>query len=242
MRAKSLYDFLTQMARRLKLAQPVVSTAQYLCHVHRLAQASFHADQMNLYAAALYLAAKMHNKHRSIADFVEVFYGFKYGGYQTPSESLTKERSQQISEHLQRAEKDVANALDFDFDIELPYPFLSQFREVVGESEQLDRVVQTASFFLNDIFMTQLVMFFHPLVLAMACLKMAREYLETKEGARLAEFPDVTVQTETGEQYELGWWKVLDERVDFASICEVQRRVERFYQKCQETLHKKKQQ
>lgn len=79
-----MYDFLTQIAKRLKLAQPVVSTAQYLCHVYKYNHNYFY-DPMTLCAAALYLAAKIHNKHRSIADFVEVFYGFKYGGYSTPN-------------------------------------------------------------------------------------------------------------------------------------------------------------
>ncbi len=66
--------------------------------------------------------------------------------------------------------------------------------------------MRTASFFMNDIFMTEIVLFFHPLVIAMACLKIAREYLQVKERVELPEFPQVTVETEEGEVYEVQWF------------------------------------
>lgn len=111
---------------------------------------------------------------------------------------MTKERSQKISENIQRAEKELANSLGYDFDIDLPYSYLNEFHRVVGDSEELERIVRTASFFMNDIFMTEIVLFFHPLVIAMACLKIAREYLQMKEKAELPEFPEVRVETEDG--------------------------------------------
>ena len=151
-----------------------------------------------------------------------------------------KERSHKISDHIQKAEKELANSLGYDFEIDLPYSYLNQFHKTLGYSEDLDRIVRTANFFMNDIFMTEIVLFFHPLVIAMACLKIAREYLQMKEKAELPEFPQVQVETQDGEQYALEWFQILDERVSIEAICDVQRRVERFYQKCQKTFHKKK--
>jgi hypothetical protein len=124
---------------------------------------------------------------------------------------MTRDQRQVYEESIAATEFEILCNIGFDCELELPSIHIAQFCADAAASEQLER---HAYMFLNDAFLTPAVLYFHPKVLAAACLTMSSLFL-TKMG-----FPAALPE---------GWLSAIDPELTPALVSEAKEEIKKVY-------------
>lgn len=87
--------------------------------------------------------------------------------------NLSEEREILYRSMIEEAEFQVLEAISFDVDHELPYKYIIEFGTKFLSVASKENIIDIAFKFCNDSFKLPLCLFFHPKIIAAACIYMA---------------------------------------------------------------------
>jgi hypothetical protein len=90
--------------------------------------------------------------------------------------TLSKDRENHYRDMLEKIEFEILLAIGFDQEFELPYKHLRTFCEKHVPFASRETVYNLAFKFCNDSFKLPLCLFFHPKIIAAACIQMAAKW------------------------------------------------------------------
>ncbi len=129
-----------------------------------------------LAAASFLLAAKSLDEPVSLAHLAEIYVVLENERNSSGTGGkVPRWLREEYEERLANTEFEILCNLGFDCELELPSPHIAQF----CQDAQSDPLLEKHSYmFLNDSFLTQAALFFHPKVIAAACLLMSHVFLQ----------------------------------------------------------------
>ena len=125
--------------------------------------------------------------------------------------SLSKDRNQHYRNMIENMESRVLETVGFNLDLELPYPSIEGFCERHASAVSKEGLFQTAFKFCNDTFRLPLCLYFHPKVIAAACILMAAQWRK-KSGL------DPGIQSKI-QGHE--WFKWIDSAIESDQIAQI---------------------
>lgn len=90
--------------------------------------------------------------------------------------TLSRDREKHYRDMLEALEFEILEKVGFDFEIELPYKHIRSFCENHVPFATRETLHQLAYKFCNDSFKLPVCLFFHPKIIAAACLQMAAKW------------------------------------------------------------------
>ena len=90
--------------------------------------------------------------------------------------ALTQDREKHYKEEVEALEMQMLEKTGFEFEIELPYKHIRSFCEKHVPFATRETLSQIAFRFCNDSFKLPVCLYFHPKVIAAACLQMAVKF------------------------------------------------------------------
>ena len=171
-------------------------------------------EDLNKYllaAAAYLLAAKTLDAPVWLGELAEAYLRLEHRRRGVPAPRINRYQRQVYEERITSTEFEILCNIGFDCELELPSIHIAQFCAAASAPEQLER---HAYMFLNDAFLTPAVLYFHPKVLAAACLNMSFLFL-SKMGFP-AELPD-------------GWLSLIDDELTPELVGEAKEEIKKVY-------------
>lgn len=190
MKLSELYIFIIEFVKIVKRDQFVTATAMIYLHKyykrHSLLSSSLnYTNPPKIIAAScIFLAAKILYVPLSLKTIAQTFFSIekKENAQLRYTNYLSIEREYYFRDMFEEAELQVLDALGFEFECELPYKYIREF--CYGGSYLVitarDSISELAVKFCNDSFKIPLCLYFHPKVIAAACILMAALWRKNK--------------------------------------------------------------
>jgi protein BUR2 len=160
--------FIQTVGLQLRLPQLTIATALLFYHrffaLHSLKQYPL----LDMSTACLFVAAKLEETPKKLRELVMVAYAIQYPdrpGLTMDSAEFKRER-----DHIVSLERDLLQALCFDFQIDHPYRYLLHYVKQLQGGKEL---AQSAWSFANDSFRTTLPLQYYARVIGMGCVYLA---------------------------------------------------------------------
>ncbi len=136
-------------------------------------------------SAAIFLACKVLDQRRKLKDICAVYHKMKYIILGTLKPTLEQNDVDEISKLVVVAESKILRTINYDFNFQLPYSYLTHYCETFypGTSGAFPGVDSSAVHNLalamvNDCIATVAPLMYHARTVALACVLMAANYLE----------------------------------------------------------------
>jgi cyclin T len=130
-------------------------------------------DRWHYAAASVFLACKLDDCLRDLDSLIKC--------YHHHLEKLNFKRDEdktRLRDLLCEAEWNLLQAMGFDFDLQLPYKWLEEFKTYKPAPNPL--LIKIAHNFLNDSFLTLVALYYEPPIIALAALRHAMKFLNTQ--------------------------------------------------------------
>ena len=180
-----LYFFIVEFSKGIQRTQIVTSTAMFYLHKyfkqHSFLSHSSSPSPTNIAASCVFLASKVCYSPIHLHVAVKVFFDIEKK--MTPSlrsSSLSLDREFYYRDLFEKAEFLLLETLGFELECELPYKVLSDFCYKHLPLTSRDSILELAVKFCNDSFKLPLCLFFHPKVIAAACIHSAALWRKNK--------------------------------------------------------------
>jgi len=158
----------------------VVSTAMAINHKYFKLVSLLNLSSPLLFVAAssFFIAAKLLYVPVTLEKLVHALFTVeKRRDPQTMSKvTLTKDREKHYREELEALEFHVLEKIGFEFEIETPYKHIRSFCEKHVPFATRETLYDLAFKFCNDSFKIPVCLYFHPKVIAAACLQLAAKW------------------------------------------------------------------
>jgi len=145
-------------------------------------------DRYLLAAVCFFIACKSEDLPCELNSLVKVFHELK----QKLSDELLdliEQKLKDTKENILKLELALLQEINFDLEIELPYKYIEQYKKIfeklenpftsftIGtKADKIAEIIKYAILYCHDSFMTPISLYFHPLIIACCCLKLALEY------------------------------------------------------------------
>ena len=181
--------FVLELALKLRVGQPVVSTAQLL--VHRVPSIQFtlahsfrRVDRLRVAAASLFLSCKINEQIRSLALLSEAYFDIERAKrlLKNPLASLppvTDQIRSKLTDDIVSLESQILSLIDFNVgQLETPYALLKTLIRSLPLEPNTANTLQTVAWnFVSDSFRTQACLVFSMDEVAAACVSLAAAYM-----------------------------------------------------------------
>ena len=225
---------------KLKLHQNVIGTAIVYLHQYSRRHSFRYFDKFLVGTTALFLASKVENSPVSLEKIIRLYYSSEQKVKRIQNTQMTEHKLFQYKEKFCEAEAQILRDIGFDVEVILPYPYFDAFCQYFASAEnsgpnelnQQQKIMmekqkqnENALFFkiaynfCNDSLKTPVCLFYHPALIATACIYMTHIYLKTT-------LPH-------------NWFKLLHPDIEFSVIKEIAQHIKKLYMsKIQKTVKK----
>lgn len=145
--------------------------------LHTLVSFSF-SNYLFVSSSCVFISAKVNYSPVSLEMIVQAIFTIekRLNPSQMMRTSLSKDREKYYRDMVEKAEFEILVATGFDLEFELPYKHLRSFCDKHVAYATREIMFQLSLRFCNDSFNLPLCLFFHPKVIAAACLQMAVKF------------------------------------------------------------------
>mmetsp|Transcript_12249 Transcript_12249/g.27773 ORF Transcript_12249/g.27773 Transcript_12249/m.27773 type:complete len:319 (+) Transcript_12249:63-1019(+) len=182
----------------LRLPQIIIASAAVLFHRLYFEKSFADIDVTAGAGAALFLAAKVEERARKLADVVlalhrvEVREDGAYAGGPAPKIDKESKDYSRLKKRVSAAENHILQAHAYQCDVEHAHKFFLEYCRQMGKTDAMIKLARQGWGHLNDILLSPMYSIYHPSDLAAMCLLLASRELKVK----MPSSPP--------------WWEVLD--------------------------------
>lgn len=181
--------FVLELAVKVRVSQPIVSTAQLL--VHRVLPIQFthsnsfrSVDRLRVAAACLFLSCKINEQIRSLATLTQAYFDIERAkrlckNPQADLPTITDLMRSRLRDDIITLESQVLRLIDFNFgQLEVPYPRLKTLIRALQLEPNTANTLHTVAWnFANDSFRCQACLVFPMDEVAAGCVSLAAAYM-----------------------------------------------------------------
>ncbi|XP_064641851.1 cyclin-L1-like [Lineus longissimus] len=162
----------------LKLPQVAMATGQVLFQRFYYSKSFVKHDMEVVAMGCINLASKIEEAPRRMRDVINVFHHVKQVKNRRTIQPLILDQNYiSLKNKVIKAERRILKELGFCVHVKHPHKIIVMFLQVL-ESEQNERLVQTAWNYMNDSFRTDVFVKFQPETIACACIHLAARMLQ----------------------------------------------------------------
>ena len=165
--------------------------------------------------SCIFISFKISNIILPLEDLLKIFLKIYYKE-NIRKININKELISAISKKVFQIESDIMSVIGFDINIDLPYDYISLMKDYFiwnFQPEILRQIKVIIISFINDSFKLPLCLYYHPLLIFLACLNLLSEYfnfeLKEKDGVK--------------------WFNLIERDIAFEDLVEISSRIRVIY-------------
>jgi len=165
--------------------------------------------------SCIFISLKISNIILSLEDLLKIFLKMYYKE-DFKKINVNNELISALSKKVFQIEFDILNVIGFDINIDLPYDYIFLMRDYFiwnFQPEILQQVKLIIISFINDSFKLPLCLYYHPLLIYLACLNLLSQYFNF----------------ELKEKDGIKWFNLIERNVSYEDINEISNKIRVIY-------------